>query len=478
VALDSTELSALIKGEILKPARVQWSNLRWLQKKIDGGLNKTFIPPHADTEYKDFLKKARSPWLLFVRDCIAQGTIVDGYSHDETWREAWQGNGMDARQVVLNREVIGLGYGYLLTLPAEGEGVVMRPLSAHTTFSTKTDPWDDSPTYVLHKVSDTRWYFWDDEAQYTITGTPEKIKELQVAPHGMGVNPVTMIQNEFALDGLPKSSIEPAIPVYERIVDATFTLQMVQRYGAFPQKYQTGGSIGVDEAGNALVRPSVDSLLHSTDYDTKFGAFPATDIGQVAEAVDTHIKHLSAVCQVPPHYLLGAIVNMSAEGIAAAESGYFRNIADHQVVMGEGYELAMRKAAAILGHADAADDVASQVHWADTSTRSLAQISDSVVKLQTVGAPLEMLFAMVPGWSKTDALEAAAYVREQNASTGLAKPGDDSLQARFTALGVAIRAGVDPTSAATSVGLSGLSFTGAIPTSLRVPQADAQALEQ
>jgi hypothetical protein len=412
VALSSTELSALITDDMMKAARQEWSRLRWLQKSIEGGLNKTWMPEHADTEYKDLLAKARSPWLLFVRDCIAQGTVIDGYTDEDVWADVWQANGMDARQGPLNREVIGLGYGYLLDLPSDGDGVVMRPLSAHQTFATKEDPWDDSPDYVLHRVKDKRWYFFDKEAQYIITGTPQKIEKLEVVPHDMGINPVTMIANEFAMEGFPKSSIEPGIPVYKRIVDATFTLQMVQRYGAFPQKNQSGGKIATDAEGNAMVRPAIDSLLHSTDPETRWGSFPASDIKQVADAVDTHIKHLSAVCQVPPHYLLGAIVNMSAEGIAAAESGYFRNIRDHQVVMGEGYELALRKAAGILGNEVAARDTSSQVHWADTSTRSLAQISDAVVKLQTVGAPMEMLFAMIPGWSKTDALEAAAYVRE------------------------------------------------------------------
>lgn len=412
MALSSTELSALITDELIKPARTEWARLRWLQRSIDGGLVKTWMPENADTEYRDLLAKARSPWLLFVRDCIAQGTVIDGYTDEKVWADAWQKNGMDARQGPLNREVIGLGYGYLLDLPADDDDVMMRPLSAHQTFSVKEDPWDDSPKYVLHRVNDKRWYFFDDEAQYIIKGTPQNIQGLETVPHDMGINPVTIIANEFAMEGFPKSSIEPGIPVYKRIVDATFTLQMVQRYGAFPQKYQSGGKIGTDANGNALIRPSVDSLLHSTDYETRFGEFSASNIGQVASAVDTHIKHLSAVCQVPPHYLLGAIVNMSAEGIAAAESGYFRNIRDHQVVMGEGYELSLRKAAGILNLEAAASDTSSQVHWADTSTRSLAQISDAVVKLKTVNAPLEMLFALIPGWTKTDAMEAAEYARK------------------------------------------------------------------
>lgn len=48
---------------------------------------------------------------------------------------------------------------------------------------------------------------------------------------------------------------------------------------------------------------------------------------------------------------------------------------------------------------------------------------------------------------------------------------------QFEALGIAVRAGVDPQSAAKQVGLDGVEFTGAVPTSLRIPEADAQRLE-
>lgn len=410
MAKTAEELTGLIGGDFMRDARKEWARLRWLQKNIDGGLNKTWMPEHADLEYRDLFRKARSPWLRFVRDCIAQGLIVDGYTHNSVWLDAWQANGMDGRQGQTTREAIGLGYSFILSLPSSDGGVVMRPLSAARTFMLKEDPWAEFPDFVLHRLSDTKWLAVDDEASYRFEGSPERIGEVEVTSHGLGFTPVALIPNSYSNDGLPESEIEPAIPVYKRIVDATFTLQMTQRYGAFPQKNMAGGTIATDENGNALMRPSVDSLLHSTDPDTKFGSFPAVDLDKVSNSVDTHIKHLSAVCQVPPHYLLGTVVNMSAEGIAAAESGYFRNIDDHKVVMGEGYELALRSAAAILDD-DAAGDTAAEIHWRDTSTRSLAQTSDAVVKLATVGAPLEMLFAMIPGWSKSDALEAAEHVR-------------------------------------------------------------------
>lgn len=49
---------------------------------------------------------------------------------------------------------------------------------------------------------------------------------------------------------------------------------------------------------------------------------------------------------------------------------------------------------------------------------------------------------------------------------------------RFEALGVAIRAGVDPEDAARRVGLEGIKFTGAVPSMLRVPEAESRKLEE
>lgn len=58
-------------------------------------------------------------------------------------------------------------------------------------------------------------------------------------------------------------------------------------------------------------------------------------------------------------------------------------------------------------------------------------------------------------------------------------PGADAaaVKAQADALGVLIRAGVDPADAAQRVGLDGARFTGAVPVSLRLPQVDATSLE-
>ncbi len=402
-------------ASLQQDARAAWAPLQTLQRHIDGQLLKTWMPDNADAEYKDLLRKSASPWLGFARDAIAQGCIVSGYTNTDLWERVWRANGMDGRQEVSTRDAVGFGRGFVSVLPAAGgDGVVMRPMGALDTYAVYEDPWDDYPQYVLHRRKPRRsrdtfwqgsWMLVDDTAIYRFTGTPAAPVDLSVEVHDLGFTPVVGISN--TLDPEPRSSIGDKVPVYKRIVDATFTLQMLQRYGAFPQKWMAGGE--VDEN----VRSSVDGLLHAggeAGETARFGAFPAADLDKAVAAVDAHIKHFSAVVQVPPHYLLGAVVNMSAEGIAAAEAGYHRNLSARKKSIGEGYELAMRTAAAMLGEDEAAASATDQVEWENVSSWSPSQVSDFIQKLEMSTGPLEELYRMIPGWTKADAataLEAA-----------------------------------------------------------------------
>lgn len=52
------------------------------------------------------------------------------------------------------------------------------------------------------------------------------------------------------------------------------------------------------------------------------------------------------------------------------------------------------------------------------------------------------------------------------------------MKSAFDALGVAVRAGVDPDSALQALGLDGVRMTGAVPVSLRLPEKDTVDLEE
>lgn len=421
MSLDNADLGSL-GAQLQTDARAAWAPLQTLQKHIDGQLLKTWMPDNADSEYRDLLRKSASPWLGFARDAIAQGCIVSGYTDTELWERAWRANGMDGRQDVVTRDAVGFGRGFLAVLPGADDNVVMRPMGALDTYAVYDDPWDEYPQYVLHRRKprsatkpfwDGQWMLVDAEGIYRFSGTPATPVDMTFESHGLDFTPVVGISN--TLDASPISSIADKVPVYKRIVDATFTLQMTQRYGAFPQKWMAGGDVSPD------LRASIDSMLHAAGEGgetARFGAFPAADLDKVVTALDAHIKHFSAVVQVPPHYLLGAVVNMSAEGIAAAEAGYHRNLSARKKALGEGYELAMRTAASMLGDETAAASTSDQVEWENVSSWSLSQVTDAVQKIESMTGPLEQLFRMIPGWTKKDAEEAARAAREvQSASS-------------------------------------------------------------
>lgn len=415
MSLDTAALGAL-GASLQSDARAAWAPLQTLQKHIDGQLLKTWMPDNADAEYRDLLRKSASPWLGFARDAIVQGCIVSGYTDTDLWERVWRANGMDGRQEVSTRDAVGFGRGFVSVLPStKPDSVVMRPMGALDTYAVYEDPWDDYPKHVLHRRKPRRgrdtfwqgsWMFVDETSIYRFTGTPAAPVDVAREDHDLGFTPVVGIAN--TLDAEPRSSIADKVPVYKRIVDGTFTLQMLQRYAGFPQKWMAGGDVSPD------LRASVDSLLHASGEagDTaRFGAFPAADLDKMVTALDAHIKHFSAVVQVPPHYLLGAVVNMSAEGIAAAEAGYHRNLSARKKALGEGYELAMRTAATMLGEDEAAQSTSDQVEWENVSSWSLAQVTDAVQKLEMSTGPLEALYRMVPGWTKTDAAIAVEAAR-------------------------------------------------------------------
>jgi hypothetical protein len=119
-------------------------------------------------------------------------------------------------------------------------------------------------------------------------------------------------------------------------------------------------------------------------------------------------------------------------------------------------------------------------------------LSESEVALEFAGFSHAEITRLLADKKRADARAFAQALRpaapqDSPASTPVAptpavpaaSSGGDAaeLKAKFDALGVAIRAGVDPESAAAQIGLAGITFTGATPVALRLPKDDASDLE-
>jgi hypothetical protein len=128
-----------------------------------------------------------------------------------------------------------------------------------------------------------------------------------------------------------------------------------------------------------------------------------TDLSGYLESAEATIKHIATISQTPPHHLLGAMINLSADALNAARDGLNSKVAEHKSGFGESHEQTLRLAALAAGDQAGWEDTRAQTVWRDTEARSLAQTVDALGKLvQMLGVPPEVLWERIPNVTQTD----------------------------------------------------------------------------
>lgn len=397
-----------------------------LQKVADymcGKHSSVYVPRGARAEYRWLIERARVNILPLVVTVVAQNMYVDGYrpaGSDENaapW-QVWQANRMDARQHGIHRSVLTYGASYAVVMPGKPVPVI-TPFSPRRMTAVYADSVNDEwPIFgVEDRLENTKdgkrrvVRIYDDQARYTLVG---KVDGSGLKPdegdwamnHGLGVCPIVRYVNTQDLDGDGViGEVEPLFDVQDQLNMTTFNLLMAQQYAAFRQRWVTGMAPPVDDNGNPMepFRARVDGLFVAEDTDTKFGEFDATDLGGYLKSREASIRHAATISQVPPYHLLGEMVNLSAEALAAARDGLDRKTDERESLCGESHEQLLRLVGLASGDTVSWEDTAAQVVWRDTSARSLAQTVDALGKLVTMlGVPPQELWERVPGVTQTD----------------------------------------------------------------------------
>lgn len=154
-------------------------------------------------------------------------------------------------------------------------------------------------------------------------------------------------------------------------------------------------------------------MLVAEDADTKFGTLDSTPLDGFIAAHDADVRALAALSQSPAHELIGQMANLSAEALAAAEASLTRRVTRLKHPLGEAWEQTLRLAGKVMGNEDAAKDFASEMHWRDMESRSMAQAADALGKMATMlGVPVEILWEKLPGFTQTDVERAKALLEE------------------------------------------------------------------
>lgn len=377
---------------------------------LKGKASDPYTPRGATREFEELKRRARSNWLPLVVDVIAQDLYVDGVrtaegrQADTVW-DVWQSNGLDARQSTLYRSALGFGVAYALVTPGD-KSALIRHRSPLRMTAVYEDPADDEwPLYALDVVRESfnqreaLYRLYDEQNVYEIRVVDGEETPRLVGTHGFGVVPVVRFVNRFDTDGSPIGEVEPLLDIQDRLNETIFGLLMAQNYSAFRQRWATGIAIPTDPATGEPVeeyRATVSRLWTNPNPNVKFGEFSQTDLKGYLDAIEESVRHLAAISQTPAHYLLGNMVNLSADALVAAQQGHARKVSERRVLFGESWEQTLR-----LAEPSMPED--AEIVWRDTEARSLSQAVDALGKAaQMLEVPKQGLWPKIPGITQTE----------------------------------------------------------------------------
>lgn len=359
-----------------------------------------WLPANAPTEVRQIAQVSRVNMLKFVVNSRVQSMFVDGYraprsAEDAPAWEAWLRNAMNARQIGIHRAALSYGAAYMPVLPGEPVPVMRGVSPRHLTAAYGDD--DQWPRFALQQRR-SDWRLIDEEAVYTLLPDgDDRFQVIDIKTHGARVDgepvcPVVRYRDTDDLDDPVTGIVEPLLDLQDQINITSFGLYVAQHYGAFRQRYILGWLAETEEQ---RLKASASKLWTFEDPEIKVGEFGQTDLKGYIDSREATLRHLATVSQTPAHELLGQLVNLSAEALAAAEASHRRATGENTTCLGESHEQALALAGTYMG---LDPDPLASVRWRDTESRSLAQVADALGKLSTqLGIPPAELWEKIPG---------------------------------------------------------------------------------
>lgn len=429
------------------------------------------IPVDAPREVREMARISRINLISIVINSLVESLYVDNLrvtvdaaadgepAEPEQitapiWK-TWQANKLDRGQSGLYRAVFQYGYGYMV-ITAGSPAPVIRPMSPRRMTALYSDD-ADWPDLALERRGQRggAYRLYDDEQVYELgyDGERKRFSLLAVGQHGSPYCPVVRYRDveDLDLDDEPVSHLVQSfgtrgdnmtdmvagqvaglMTLQDQSDVTTFALKSAEWYSAFRQRWVVGWT----PASASDKVKSAGSQLWTFDNDpdeVELGEFSQTILdGYLASRGDT-AKFVATLSQTPVHELIGELVNLSAEALAAAEAGRDRKIDERKTGLGESHEQ-LSQAIGVLQNVDVPDDL--EVVWRDTSARAFGAIVDGLGKLAAqLQIPPEALWERIPGatlqdvrrWkamrAEGDAMGALTGLLDRQAAPDTAPPG-------------------------------------------------------
>ncbi|MBD0838795.1 phage portal protein [Streptomyces sp. TRM68416] len=426
--------------------------------------------------YKDFSDN----WAQVVADSPVERLTVTGFLADgeteadkDLWR-VWQVNGLDADSqlgflgAVTAARCFVLVWGDpddpdmpVVTFEDASQSVVVYEPGSRRNRRAALKRWQDgNRDFATLYLKDEVWKFsrplQQQDKSPQMADVDEELRrwrpremadEPNPQPNPMGVVPMVELPNKPMLVEDPISDIGGVVAMQDAINLVWAQLFTASDAASFPQRVVMGAERPtipkMNSAGEIIGKQPVDldkfmvdRVAWITGKDARIDSWPAANLAMYTGILEVAVGHLAAQTRTPQHYLIGKMANLAEGALLAAETGLVKRCDEKILWYGQGLREVARLIALAKGETAKAEALRSgRVLWADTESRSHAQMADALLKLKQLGFPFEWL-ALRYGLTPTEVAEVAA-MREREMemdpvaeitrtlTAGAPGPGDD-----------------------------------------------------
>lgn len=382
-------------------------------------------------------------WCRIVIEAATERMDVQGFLFDpdpeatvdqDAW-ETWRRSRMNLDSDIAHTDALTTGYSYALVWrgpDGRPEITVEDPLNAIV----ELDPANRRRRVAGMKRWRRRNGVWNGlvftpDRWWHVELGREGWEVMQHGPMRIGLVPLVPLINTPDVYGRGWSDLMPILALQDGVNKLSSDEFIASEFTAYRQRVLIGVEVPVDEETGDPKYDWVGGInrwLAIEDSEAKVFELQANDLSNYHGAIEQLVQHIGALTRTPPHYLLGKIVNVTADALRAAESGLAFRVRRRNRLFGETWVECQRIAFALMGDEERASRWQAETKWADPETVSMAALVDSLQKLHALGLPREMIFerlGLTPGQ-----VERAMNLAEREALT-------DGLRLGFTANGAA-----------------------------------------
>ncbi|MFI2367294.1 phage portal protein [Streptomyces sp. NPDC018833] len=426
------QLVALLENELIRRrGEIDVHNAYYRGQQKLKFASDEFAKFHGE-RYRDFSDN----WVQVVADSPVERLTVTGFlalgetSADKDLWEVWQVNGLDADSqlgflgAVTGSRCFVLVWGDpddpnmpVVTFEDASQSIVAYEPGSRRHRRAALKRWQDgNEDYATLYLKDEVWKFCRPLAQQDKSpqeaDVDEELKrwkpremgdEPNPQPNPMGVVPMVELPNKPMLVDEPISDVRGVIAMQDAINLLWAQLFTASDYASFPQrvilgteppkipKLNSAGEI-VGHQNVDIQKFAVDRVMMFSGEKARIAEWQAANLAMYTGIIEVAVGHLAAQTRTPQHYLIGKMANLSADALLAAETGLVQRVDEKKLWFGQG----LREMARLIALAKGEDAKASalrsgRVMWADSESRSHAQMADALLKLKQLGFPFEWL---------------------------------------------------------------------------------------